>query len=500
MTETRHHDRPGPAPAPPSSQLPEGTSPPNIVFLLADNFGCGEPGCYGGGITRGAPTPNIDRLAGQGLKLTNACVEAQCTPSRSAIMTGRHAIRSGTHTVPMGGHGMDGLVLWEQTIANLLSDAGYATGHFGKWHLGSPESRLPHRQGFDRFFGIPRSTDESWWPDDPQAVAAGTTMTYMLEAERGQDSSQVGLYDLAARRQIDSEATRRAIAFMQENAGHRPFYVYLPWTQVHVPSLPHPDFAGRTGAGDFADSVVELDHHVGEVLAAVDELGLADTTIVIFTSDNGPDPGWPYSGSAGQWSGFYFTHMEGSSRVPFIIRWPGMVPAGAVSNDLFHEVDTYTTLALWAGATVPTDRAVDGLDQRAFLTGRGPSARTGHLVFVADRLEAVVWGDYKCSFYARQRDWWTPAAKLTLPQLFHLPSDPHEEHPWKSIELSWVFEHIADQAQAFIASLREHWPIRAGTPDPYQPRGLGPSQMAEAGTETEAWLDSLEAQLRIALD
>ena len=139
---------------------------PNILFVLMDNLGYGEPGVYGGGVTRGAPTPRIDQLAAEGTRLTNFNVEAQCTPSRSAIMTGRFSIRSGTHSVPIGG-GLDGLTQWEVTLAELLSDAEYATGHFGKWHLGGSQGRLPNDQGFDEWYGIPRTTDEALWPGSP---------------------------------------------------------------------------------------------------------------------------------------------------------------------------------------------------------------------------------------------------------------------------------------------------------------------------------------------
>jgi arylsulfatase len=155
---------------PPAAQ--SRTAFPNIVFILMDNLGYGEVGVYGGGITRGAPTPRIDRLAAEGMRLTNFNVEAQCTPSRSAIMTGRFAIRSGTHSVPIGG-GPEGLTQWEVTIAELLSGVGYATGHFGKWHLGSDDGRLPNDQGFDEWYGIPRTTDEAFWPLEPAAKAAG---------------------------------------------------------------------------------------------------------------------------------------------------------------------------------------------------------------------------------------------------------------------------------------------------------------------------------------
>ena len=153
------------------SQEKSAGTKPNIVFILMDNLGYGEVGVYGGGITRGAPTPRIDRLAVEGTRLTNFNVEAQCTPSRSAIMTGRFSIRSGTHSVPIGG-GLEGLTQWEVTIAELLSGAGYATGAFGKWHLGSEDGRLPNDQGFDEWYGIPRTTDEAFWPSEPAAKAA----------------------------------------------------------------------------------------------------------------------------------------------------------------------------------------------------------------------------------------------------------------------------------------------------------------------------------------
>src|SRR6266404_37644 len=160
----------------PSIALAQNTSAdskkPNIVFILMDNLGYGELGCYGGGILRGAATPRIDKLAMEGTRLLNFNVEAQCTPSRSAIMTGRFAIRSGTHSVPIGG-GLEGMTQWEVTIAELLSGVGYATGHFGKWHLGSDQGRLPNRQGFDEWYGIPRTTDEAFWPSEPAAKAAG---------------------------------------------------------------------------------------------------------------------------------------------------------------------------------------------------------------------------------------------------------------------------------------------------------------------------------------
>jgi arylsulfatase A-like enzyme len=160
---------------------------PNIVFILMDNLGYGEPGVYGGGITRGAPTPRIDRLAAEGTRLTNFNVEAQCTPSRSAIMTGRFSIRSGTQSVPIG-EGLEGLTQWEVTIAKLLSGVGYATAAFGKWHLGSTDGRLPNDQGFDEWYGIPRTTDEAFWPSQTAARAADVPFEQIMEGRKGEKS------------------------------------------------------------------------------------------------------------------------------------------------------------------------------------------------------------------------------------------------------------------------------------------------------------------------
>ncbi len=232
---------------------------PNIIFILMDNLGYGEPGVYGGGVTRGAPTPRIDQLAAEGMRLTNFNVEAQCTPSRSAIMTGRHPIRSGTQSIPIGG-GLEGLTQWEVTIAETLSAVGYATAMFGNWHLGSEQGRLPNDQGFDEWYGIPRTTDESLWPSDAQAKAAGVPLMHVMEGRKGEKSRELTVYDLEQRRLIDAECTRRAIDFMKRSASSgTPFYLYIPYTLVHFPTLPNPKFAGKTGYGDFPDALAEMD-------------------------------------------------------------------------------------------------------------------------------------------------------------------------------------------------------------------------------------------------
>jgi len=445
-------------------------SKPNIVFILMDNLGYGELGCYGGGILRGAPTPRIDKLAAEGTRLLNFNVEAQCTPSRSALMTGRFPIRSGTHSIPIG-EGLEGLTQWEVTIAELLSGVGYSTGHFGKWHLGSEEGRLPNDQGFDEWYGIPRTTDESFWPSEPAAKAAGVTFTHIMEGRKGQKSRELEVYDLDQRRLIDAEITRRTIDFMTRSVrANKPFYAYVPFTLVHFPTLPNPQFAGKTGYGDFPDALAEMDAHVGEIVDAIDALGIRDDTLVVFTSDNGPEATWPWQGSSGQWRGYYFTHMEGSLRVPFIVRWPGRIPAGRVSNEIVHEVDTFTTLASLARAPIPGDRAIDGVDQVDFLLGKSEkSNREGFPIFVADRLEGVKWRNWKIVFYDEQRDWWTPPVKLGSPKAFDLITDPKEEYPATALRNTWNAKPIMNIVVEFEKSLARYPAIAPGTPDPYRP-------------------------------
>src|SRR6516164_9279318 len=191
---------------------------------------------------------------------------------------------------------------------------------------------------------------------------------HIMEGRKGGKSRELAVYDLEQRRRIDAEITRRTIDFMKRNVqSGKPFYAYVPFTLVHFPTLPNPRFAGKTGYGDFPDALAEMDAHVGEILDAVDELRIRDNTIVVFTSDNGPEATWPWQGSSGPWRGYYFTHMEGSLRVPFIVRWPNRVPAGRVSNEIVHEVDTFTTLAQIAEASVPRDRQLrSGSSARRF--------------------------------------------------------------------------------------------------------------------------------------
>lgn len=442
-------------------------SKPNIVFILTDNLGYGEVGCYGGGITRGAATPRIDSLAKDGTKLLNANMETQCTPSRSSLMTGRWAIRSGTHSVPFGGVA-DGLTKWEITIGKALSDAGYMTSYFGKWHLGSFDGRLPNDKGFDEWFGIPRTTDEALWPSSPGWRPDIMPPEHVMEGKKGKKSTILRTYDVDERQLIDAEVTRRSVAFIEREAkSGKPFFTYVALTQPHLPSLPNPNFAGKTGNGPWADMLAEMDSNVGQILDAVDRAGVRENTIVVFTSDNGAEFYKPWDGWAGPWRGQYFTALEGGIRVPFLIRWPGQIPADRISNEIIHGVDMFATFAKICGAKVPTDRPIDSLDQSDFLLGKtDKSARESFPIFCAERLQAVKWRNWKMHFM-RQDTMFDPPVKNPVPTIFNLFTDPREEKP--SVD-SWVVGPILKVVDAYEKSVKKYPNIPMGTPDPYRPK------------------------------
>jgi arylsulfatase A-like enzyme len=454
---------------------------PNIVFILTDNLGYGELGVYGGGILRGAPTPRIDKLAAEGMRLLNFNVEAQCTPSRSALMTGRFSIRSGTYEVPIGGV-PDGLTQWEVGIAKVLSAQGYATGMWGKWHLGSVEERFPTHQGFDEWYGIPRTYDEAFWPSlnqeqglwpavgDKQGWNANIVHPeYIYEARKGEKTRQLAVLDLVNRRTMEAEITNRAVDFIKRNAkAGKPFYAYVSSSLVHMPVLPNPEFAGKTGNGDWADSLAEMDYRTGQILDAIKSAGVEDNTVVIFTSDNGPEATDPWQGDSGPWRGTYFTAMEASLRAPFIIRWPGKVPAGNVNNEIVHIVDMFTTLARVGGGQIPKDRPIDGVDQLDFFLGKqDKSNREGFPAYVADRLSAVKWRNWKMHLIW-QVNMYDPPQKLPLPKVINLLTDLKEERD-VGAKNSWVAEPMMKILFEFQASLKKYPPIPVGTPDPYIP-------------------------------
>lgn len=441
---------------------------PNIVLMFPDNLGIGEVGSYGG--ARGVPTPSIDQIAAEGMRLTNFNVEYSCVVSRIAMLTGRYAVRTGE-----GFRG--GMTLWEVTIAEALQSIGYATALFGKWHVGGDDwegRREPTHQGFDEWWGIPGTSHTAQFTSFEGFDSARADVPYIWEGRAGEPSRRAEPYNLETRRTIDREAAERGIAFMEKNVEEgNPFFFLYTMTQVHFPALPHPDFAGTTGAGDIGDAMADVDHNVGLVLAALERLGIEENTLVFWCTDNGAEMRRPWRGHAGPWRGFYNSAMEGGIRTPCVIRWPGRIPAGRVSNDIVHEVDIFPTIAAAAGSLeiVPDDRIIDGANQLPFLEGRQPHSNRDHAMFVAreGHVMAVKWRDWKLWYLFRTE---LEPDSDNLVRLFDLRVDPREEIDVKD-SYPWVMSVMDGFVADYEASLIAHPRVPGGIDDPYTPPPAG---------------------------
>ena len=351
--------------------------PPNVVIFFTDDQGFGDLSCFGHPTIH---TPNVDRMAAEGVKLTQFYVASPvCSPSRAALLTGCYPKRVGMHEhviFPAYDHGLHPE---ETTIADVLSGAGYATGCFGKWHLGHRPGLLPTSQGFDVFFGIPYSNDMSQFhqPD-------GNGYRHSLPLIR----DEAVIEWEPDQRLLTRRCTEEAVAFIDAHAD-APFFVYLPHAMPHIPIYASEAFAGRSPRGTYGDVIEEIDWSVGEVLDALDRHGVDDETLVIFTTDNGP---WlPFKergGSAGLLAGGKGGNLEGGQRVPFVARYPDRIPAGLVQRAIATTMDLLPTIAGLAGVELAPDRPIDGHDIMPLLEGlEGVESPTTSFLYYTSRGE-----------------------------------------------------------------------------------------------------------------
>ncbi len=356
---------------------------PSVVLIMVDDLGYQDLGCYGHPVIR---TPVLDRLAAEGARLTDFHSGASvCTPSRMAMLTGAYAVRvgweKGVQGYPMGMR--DGMSAEALTIADVFKSAGYATGISGKWHIGDlPETR-PHSQGFDWSYYIPSSNNQT------DLILSGDQIV-----EQPFDN-----------RLLTRQFTDQAIRFIREKRDD-PFFLYLPYTAPHFPVQAHPDWYGHSGFGAYGDVVEELDHCIGEIVALLDELEIREHTMVIFFSDNGPQArqrasALPYRGQ--KWSA-----LEGGTRVPFIINWPGVVPAGHTFDGLVSAIDLLPTLSQacginWQAQSRDTPK-IDGVDVWDALVGKTEKSPRNELLFwhgMSPEPQAIRVGEWKL-FFDRQ--------------------------------------------------------------------------------------------------
>jgi arylsulfatase A-like enzyme len=367
---------------PPQPRQP--ASPPKVVIVFADDLGYADIGCFG---ARGYRTPNIDRIAAQGVRFSDFYVaQAVCSASRAALLTGCYPNRLGILGA-LGPSARHGIHADERTIADVLKTRGYATAIYGKWHLGHHEPFLPTHHGFDDYFGLPYSND--MWPRHPTAKFPDLPL---IEGTRTIETNP-------DQRQLTTWYTERAVRFIESNR-ERPFFLYVPHAMPHVPLFVSDKFRGKSDRGLFGDVIMEIDWSVGQILAALDRHGVADNTLVIFTSDNGPWLSYGnHAGSAGPLREGKGTTFEGGVRVPCVMRWPGKIPAGSVCREPAMTIDLLPTLARLAAAELP-DRPIDGRDISALLADptHAKSPHDALYFYWGQELQAIRSGRWKLHF------------------------------------------------------------------------------------------------------
>ena len=412
---------------------------PNIIVILADDLGWGDVSINGASMIK---TPHIDRIGNEGVRLTSFYAGANvCTPSRAALLTGRYPIRSGMQHVIMP-HSQDGLPQSEITVPELLKEAGYATGMVGKWHLGHSDEYWPTAHGFEEFFGVAYSNDMQ--PFD----------LYQEKTIIESPADQTALTD---------RYSAAASEFIREHA-ETPFFLYYAETFPHIPLFTPERADGQSEAGHYGDVVEHLDNGVGVILETLDELGLADNTLILVTSDNGP---W-FEGDAGPYRDRKGGTHEGGYRVPFLARWPAAIPSGTVSDEMTMAIDLLPTFAAMAEAPVPTDRVIDGKDIRAVMQSGAESPHDTLFFFNGNTVAAVRDKRFRLVLSTYYKSFEVPFEQFGGKLLFDLARDPSER-------FSYVREHpdVVARLQGEVDAMRREIADQVKDPiNPFPPTDL----------------------------
>jgi arylsulfatase A-like enzyme len=455
--------------------MPNGK--PNILFIMADDIGWFNAGCYNQGIM-GYRTPNIDRIAREGAMFTDFYGQQSCTAGRAAFITGQSPIRTGLTKVGMPGARL-GLDAKDPSVAEFLKGFGYATGQFGKNHLGDRNEHLPTVHGFDEFFGnlyhlnAEEEPEYPNWPKDPNFTKkfgprgrckASDIDDPTEDPQFGRVGKQVientGPLHRKRMETVDEEFIGAALEFIERKAEEAgPWFCYFNPTRMHVFTHLKPASDGKTGLGLYPDGMVELDGYVGQLLEKLDELGVADDTVVVFTTDNGAEVlSWP-DGGATPFRGEKDTNWEGGWRIPCVMRWPGIIKPGRVINDICSLQDFIPTFAAANGETDLVEKVkkgyaaagktfkvhLDGENLLPFLKGEAECPRKAFLYWSDDGdVMALRVGRFKIVF-AEQRStgigaWREPLAKMRLPKFFDLRADPFERGEESFLYNRWFVE------------------------------------------------------------
>ena len=383
------------------------SSQPNLVIVFTDDQGYGDVGVNG---AEGFETPHLNQLAAEGVQLTDFYVAPVCTPSRAQLMTGRYAYRLGLGHRVLFPFSEGGIADREWTMAESLGEAGYRTGMVGKWHLGHLEQFHPMRHGFDEYFGVPYSNDMNRHFYQHNKFQSPPLPLYRGEKVVEEDPDQ----SLLTRR-----FTKEAQAFIRSNH-KQPFFLYLAHVMPHKPIAASDDFAGKSELGLYGDVMEEIDWSVGQIMATLDELGLAENTIVIFTSDNGP---WRAESSGGL-RGKKASTWEGGMRVPCLLRWPAKVKAGGRIEQPLMSMDLLPTIAAWGQAPL-SGNPLDGQDVGELITGGSVDYLSTRVIrfYRNNKLQAIRQGDWKLHIW---RPEWRNKKPKPSPMLFNLAADRNE--------------------------------------------------------------------------
>jgi arylsulfatase A-like enzyme len=422
---------------------------PNIVIILSDDVGWGDLGSYGGGAMRGGPTPNLDRMAAEGMRFVNYYGQASCTAGRASFITSRVPIRTSLSSVLVPGD-PNGLTAQTPTVAEAMKKAGYSTAMLGKWHLGDKPENFPTAHGFDEMYdmlpyyaGVYAYDDPALHPNfpknDPEFMSMWSKVNLAeWEGKAGEKphviKDRFNYNDLAT---ADDDMRAKAVEYIKGHAkGEKPFFMLLCFEKVHNPNNPSPRWKGKSpGGGNYLDALMEMDDNSGQILQAVRDAGIAEDTLVVWTTDNGawvdawPDAGYtPFRGEKG-------SVYEGGFRVPALAWWPGHIKPGSVNMDMWSHMDWWPTIASIIGAPVPQHEwkdnngkpiIFDGLDLSDSLLGKGEGKRTTMMFFASQSFGAIRVKNFKFVFTAKDT-WLGPSRPMKVPAVYDLQWDPGEQ-------------------------------------------------------------------------
>jgi len=470
--------------------LAAGAKKPNILVIWGDDIGLWNISAYNMGMM-GYKTPNIDRIANEGMLFTDAYGEQSCTAGRAAFITGQHPVRTGLTKVGMPGAKL-GLQPEDVTIAELLKSKGYATGQFGKNHLGDLDEHLPTNHGFDEFFGNLYHLNAEEEPEDPdyphhipqfKKMFGPRGVIHSYADGRIEDTGPLTKKRMET---VDEEFLSAALGFIDKaHKQKKPFFLWFNATRMHVWTHLKKESEGVTGQGIYADGMAEHDKHVGALLDKVDELRLSDNTVVFYSTDNGAEVfGWPDGGMI-PFRGEKNTTYEGGFRVPAMVRWPGEIKAGAISNEIISHQDWLPTLMAAVGEPNINEKLlkghkvgnktftvhIDGYNFLPHLTGKEKKGPRKEFFYFTDdgAMSALRYNDWKVMFSEQRAHgisvWRDPLVPLRTPKIFNLRRDPFEraEHEAIGYEKWWI-EHIymlyggAALTQRFVKTFKEFPP------------------------------------------